>query len=111
LILCVIIVGQVTPWALDAGMINLRLGPKEDENLVASQESFIGVGMITAITTVPCPVLGEDWKHVFEDPNNAPYTKLRRRLKQLGKTIEDRNKVRHANVDFHPDICAISISS
>lgn len=105
------IVGQVTAFGLDPGLANIRLEAKEQEDLVATQESVIGIGMITAVTTVPCPMLGDDWKQVFDDPNNKPYTKLRKRLKQFGKTIDERNKGRYPNVDFHPDMTAISISS
>jgi hypothetical protein len=105
-----VIVGQATAFALDLSLINLCLESKEQEDLVPSQEAAIGIGMVTAITTVPCPVLGEDWKQVFDDPKNKPYTKLRKRLKQFGKTIDERNKGRYSNVDFHPDMTAISIS-
>eukprot|EP00339_Tiarina_fusa_P008923 CAMPEP_0116999950 /NCGR_PEP_ID=MMETSP0472-20121206/2469_1 /TAXON_ID=693140 ORGANISM="Tiarina fusus, Strain LIS" /NCGR_SAMPLE_ID=MMETSP0472 /ASSEMBLY_ACC=CAM_ASM_000603 /LENGTH=800 /DNA_ID=CAMNT_0004699509 /DNA_START=105 /DNA_END=2508 /DNA_ORIENTATION=- len=105
-------VGQVTGWALDPTMTNLRIEKKETENMVATKESGIAVAMITAITTVPCPKLGEDWRQVFGE-DNVPtcYDQLRKDLDDLQSIIDERNKHRDVNVDFHPRHCALSISS
>jgi hypothetical protein len=104
-------IGQVAAYALDPSMVNLRLQPKGIEDLVAPEESAIGVALITAITTVECPRLNQDWKQVFDDPDNGAYSKLRTDLDKLGLTIHERNKDREPNLDFHPVQAALSISS
>ena len=96
-------------------MVNIRLGPKEcvDEgnNLVTPIEASQSVAFISAITQVPCPTIGQCWKQVLENPEGLAYATLRKKLNDLEKTIDERNKVREPNVDFHPKYCAISISS
>lgn len=85
--------------------------PRDREDLVSPAESSISVALITAITTVPCPRLEQDWKQVLENPQSPAYTKLRINLDNLGRSIDERNKVRYVNVDFHPKQAALSISS
>jgi hypothetical protein len=60
---------------------------------------------------VECPRLNQDWKQVFDDPDNSAYSKLRTDLDKLAVTIDDRNKSREPNLDFHPIQAALSISS
>jgi hypothetical protein len=102
--------------ALDPAMVDLRLQPKEygiddGSQFVAAIEGSQSVAFISAITQVPCPTIGQCWKQVLEDPDTQSYETLRTKLDVLEKTIDDRNKVRDPNVDFHPKYCAISISS
>jgi hypothetical protein len=104
-------IGQVCAYSLDPTLVNLRLQPKGIEDLVAPEESAIGVALITAITTVECPRLNEDWKQVFDAPDNAAYSKLRTDLDKLAVTIVGRNENREPNLDFHPEQAALSISS
>ena len=97
-------------------MVDIRLMPKENgENdgsqLVAAIEGCQSVAFISAITQVPCPTIGQCWKQVLENPGSLSYATLRKKLNDLEKTIDERNKVREPNVDFHPKYCAISISS
>ena len=98
-------------------MVNIRLQPKgasESEKsraLLGSKESAIGIALISAITQVPCPTLGQCWKQVLEDPNCKSYATLRKKLTALENTIDIRNTVRENNADFYPQRCAISISS
>lgn len=109
-------IGSVTAMALDPSMVDLRLMPKEygeddGSQLVAAIESSQSVAFISAITQVPCPTIGQCWKQVLENPGSLSYATLRKNLNDLENTIDDRNKVRESNVDFHPKHCAISISS
>uniref|UniRef100_A0A7S2UT20 Lipoxygenase domain-containing protein n=1 Tax=Attheya septentrionalis TaxID=420275 RepID=A0A7S2UT20_9STRA len=104
-------VGAVAAYALDPSIADIRMQPKETCNLVASEESALGLALISAITQVPCPTLGECWKQVLENPESMAYAKLRAKLNNLENVIDERNSVRDANVDFHPRFCAISISS
>jgi hypothetical protein len=104
-------VGAVAQFALDPSLCNIRLQPKEIEDLVASQEGAIGVALISAITQVPCPTISECWKQVLENPESEAYANLRSSLKAHETSIDERNKVRDTNTDFHPRHCAISISS
>jgi hypothetical protein len=61
---------------------------------------------------VDSPRLTQDWIQVFDNPDNEAFEKLRTDLEQLGKTIEERNKHREPNLDFHPfQAAALSISS
>jgi len=107
----------VTAFALDPAMTNVRLQPKgrtmteEMETIVAPKESAISVALISAITQIPCPTIGECWKQVLENPDCTSYATLRENLKKLEQKIDQRNLVRNDNVDFHPRYCAISISS
>ena len=105
-------IGQATPYALDPSLVNIRLEDKDRiESMVACEEAALCVGAITAITTVPCPKLGQDWSHAFEDQVPESYKKLRVNLNKLGHTIDERNKHRFPNIDFHPTYTAISISA
>mmetsp|Transcript_25472 Transcript_25472/g.32098 ORF Transcript_25472/g.32098 Transcript_25472/m.32098 type:complete len:83 (+) Transcript_25472:2-250(+) len=81
------------------------------ETIVAPKESAMTVALISAVTQMPCPTLGECWKQVLEDPDCASYATLRKNLNELEKKIDQRNMVRDTNVDFHPHYCALSISS
>ena len=105
------IVGAVAAYALDPSIADIRMQPKENCNLIASEEGALGLALISAITQVPCPTLGECWKQVLENPESMAYAKLRAKLNNLENVIDERNSVRDANVDFHPKFCAISISS
>ena len=103
-------VRQVAAWSLDPSMTNLRIEKKETEDLVGTKESAISIALITAITTVPCPKIHEDWRQVFKGDVPTAYEELRQDLDELQMTIDGRNKNRAPNVDFHPKHCAISIS-
>jgi len=96
-------------------MVNIRLGPKEcvgkGNNLVTPIEASQSVAFISAITQVPCPTIGQCWKQVLKNPEGLAYATLRKKLNDLEKTIDEHNKVRESNVNFHPKYCAISISS
>ena len=105
-------IGNVSMYALNPSMINIRLKPLDKERFVAPQESAIGVSMIVAVTTVDCPRLSQDWRQVFTNPDNVPYQKLRSALDEFEKAVDERNKVRlFKNVDFHPRNVALSITS
>ena len=101
----------------DPGMINIRLERKGNdrsqkmENLIAPEESAISVAIISAITQIPCPTLGQFWKQVLHDPDCRSYATLREKLNRLENNIDQRNMVRDANADYHPRYCAMSISS
>lgn len=100
-------IGQVSAFALDPYLVNIRLRPKEIEAMVTPQEGAIAVALITAITTVKCPKIGDkDWKI-----KTKAHEKLRVKLSQLQDKIDQRNRVRDTNIDFHPKFCALSISS
>jgi hypothetical protein len=96
---------------LDPSAINLRLQPKDDDDLVGSLEATLATTLIIGLTTVPCPTLSQDWKQVLENPDCASYTNLRSNLKIHEAIVDERNKVRFVNVDFHPRHAALSVSS
>lgn len=106
-------IGAVSQFALDPAVNNVRLEPKGTGPgyLLGSHESSIGVALIVAMTTLPCPRMSQDWNQVLENPNSPAYAKLRHNLDELGKTIDKRNQSRFTCVDFHPANVALSISS
>ena len=106
-------VGAVTAFALDPAMVNIRLEKYGDGDtfLVAPEESAITVALISAITQMPCPTLDQDWKHIFENPQIKAYENFRHGLNELKMKIDERNKARLKNVDYHPFYCALSVSS
>jgi hypothetical protein len=107
-------IGNVSMYALNPAMINIRLKPLEKKTFVAFQEAAIGVSMIVAVTTVDCPRLYQDWRQIFENPDNPPYAyqRLRSALAEHEKVVDERNRARlYKNVDFHPKNTALSISS
>merc|ERR1712038_268705 len=109
-------IGNVIGMALDPAVVNLRLQPKEfgladGSNLLSPEEASNSVAFIGAITQVPCPVLGECWKQVLDNPDSKAYTNLRSNLDELEKIIDERNKNRDPNVSYKPSTCALSVSS
>ncbi len=106
------LVGSVISSALDPAMVNIRIRNKGAKgNLNAPKEASATVALISALTQVDAPTLGQDWKQTLEDPNCKSYANLRARLNDLEEKIDERNKVRDTNVDYHPRFCTLSVSS
>ena len=104
-------IGNVSMYALNPSLINIRLQPLENKRFVSPKEAAIGVAMIVAVTTVDCPRLSKDWRQVFRNPSNIPYNKFRFALAEFERSVNQRNKKRFINVDFHPKNAALSITS
>mmetsp|Transcript_56641 Transcript_56641/g.137598 ORF Transcript_56641/g.137598 Transcript_56641/m.137598 type:complete len:740 (+) Transcript_56641:310-2529(+) len=104
-------IGNVSMYALNPSLINIRLKALENETFVSPKEAAIGVAMIVAVTTVDCPRLSQDWRQVFRNPSNIPYNKLRLAMAKFESSVNRRNKKRFENVDFHPKNAALSITS
>jgi hypothetical protein len=77
---------------------------------VEPKEASIGKAMISAVTVIDSPRLDQDWSQVFLGDNPA-YNRLKTRLETFATAIDERNRVRPTNVDFHPHQVSISISS
>ena len=106
-------IGAVQQFALDPAFNNVRLEPKENgpSALLGSHESTIGVALVVAMTTLPCPKINQDWSQVLENPASPAYAKLKQNLIAQGQRVDKRNLSRHTCVDFHPAHVAMSISS
>ena len=102
-------VGQVTGIQDDPTFANLRIQKKEIESLVATRESALAIALIGGVTTVTCPTLSQDWSHLFDDEIPECYHVLRKDLFDLEMRINERNKDRPTNIDYHPRYCPISI--
>mmetsp|Transcript_28156 Transcript_28156/g.43376 ORF Transcript_28156/g.43376 Transcript_28156/m.43376 type:complete len:586 (-) Transcript_28156:115-1872(-) len=109
------LVGDATWCSLDPSIINARLQQKELETGIASKEGAYAVAAITATTSVPCPVIKENWSHLFSKQDTTSKEALSRmhsKFQDLDKIIDERNKKREFNaVVFASKYITLSVAA